>query len=154
MVNIHSAAESAVKAYSAAIALGANYSYPLPKLASHVSTFFMPNYTSYSLGEINLSPNQSVVASDFESIYSEWRSNGQPGTVIQIIHHKIQPVSNSSAICWLKYHIDPQNGLPEWEWTNVYGFRRTEEKFTNGLYGGWEFAVEDNEHLQYASHVH
>lgn len=154
MVNIHSAAEAAVTAYSAAIALGGNYSYPLPMLASRVSSFFIPNYTSYSLGKMSVSPNQSVVARNFEATYSEWRISDGPGTVVQAIHHKVQPVSNTSALCWLTYHIDPQNGLLPWEWTNVYGFRRTEEKFTNGLDGGWEFAIGDNEHLQYATHLH
>lgn len=152
-MNIHSAAQSAVTAYSAAIALGGNYSYPLPALAARVSSFFIPNYTSYTLGKMSVSPNQSFVAQNFEAEYSEWRADGGPGTVVQVVHHKVQPVSNSSALCWLTYHIHPQNGLPPWEWTNVYGFRQTEEKFTNGLHGGWEFAIGDNEHLQYAAHV-
>jgi hypothetical protein len=149
MVNISSAAHAAVTAYGAAIALGGNYSYPLPKLADTVSSFFLPNYTAYTLGKQSLSPNQSVVALGFEKTYTGWRKSGGPGTVVKIIHTNVQPVSNESALCWLTYHIQPQNGMLPWSWTNVYGYRMTEKTLLTKLKGGWEFAIGDDEHLQY-----
>jgi hypothetical protein len=149
MVNITSAAHAAVDAYSAAIALGGNYSYPLPRLASQISSFFLPNYTSFSLGERSVSQNQSVVAENFISLYTEWREEG-PGTHVQIEDSRVEVVSDQSAICWLTYHISPTDECEGWNWTNVYGFRLVDGGLENGLQGGWEFAIGDNEHEQYA----
>ena len=150
MVDIKSAARCAISAYSAAIALGGNYTVPLPELASEVSSFFLPNYTSYTLGKSAISANQSVVAENFISLYTEWRNSGGPGTVVEVTHTKMQPVSNETALCWLTFHIYPQDGMEEWEWTNVYGFHLVEGGMENGLDGGWEFGIGDNEHLEYA----
>ena len=151
MVNIASAAQEAVKAYSAAIALGQNYSYPLHELGSHVSSFFLPNYTSFSLGSNTISANQSVVAENFVSLYTEWRATGGPGTNVTIKDWRIEAVSDQSALCWLTYEINPRPScMKGWGWTNVYGFRLVDGGMENGLDGGWEFAIGDNEHEQYA----
>lgn len=149
MVNVTSAAHAVVTAYAAAITLGGNYTYPLPVLADRVASFFLPNYTAFTLGAINISPNQSFVAHNFQLQYTDWRQNG-PGTVVTVVQTQVQPVSNETALCWLTYRICPQNHMLPWDWTNVYGFRMTDNVFTNGLRGGWEFAIGDNEHLQYA----
>ncbi|KPM39578.1 hypothetical protein AK830_g6988 [Neonectria ditissima] len=151
MVNITCAAQRAIAAYSAAIALGGDYSYPLSDLGAEVSSFFLPNYTSFSLGKSTLSPNQSVVANNFVSLYTEWRENG-PGTHVRVDKSRLEPVSNESALCWLTYRVSPaRNGMKGWEWTNVYGFRMVYGGMENGLEGGWEFALADEEHQQYAA---
>lgn len=150
MVNITSAAHAAVKAYSAAIALGGNYSVPLPSLASEISSFFLPNYTSFTLGTMSISPNQSVVAENFISLYTEWRTSG-PGTDVKVEHSRVEVVSNESALCWMTFRVFPQTAdIQGWDWTNVYGFHLVEEGLENGLSGGWEFALADNEELEYA----
>lgn len=149
MVNINSAAEAAVAAYSAAIALGGNYSVPLHDVASQVSSFFLPNYSSFSLGHISVSPNQSVVAENFIKEYNEFRTNSGPGTNIWVTHSRVEVVSDESALCWLTYHIRPVSGMEGWDWTNVYGFRLVKGGAENGLDGGWEFVIGDNEHSQY-----
>ena len=149
MVKINSAAETAVAAYSAAIALGGNYSVPLHEVASQVSSFFLPNYSSFSLGQVNVSPNQSVVVDNFIAEYNDFRAKNGPGTDIRVTHSRVEVVSDESALCWLTYHICPINGMEGWDWTNVYGFRAVKGGIENGLEGGWEFAIGDNEHSQY-----
>ncbi|KAJ5814492.1 hypothetical protein N7474_006269 [Penicillium riverlandense] len=149
MVSINSAAEAAVAAYSAAIALGGNYSVPLQEAASEVSSFFLPNYSSFTMGKITLSSNQSVVAENFIKEYDEFRASGGPGTDVHVTHSRVEAVSDESALCWLTYHICPINGMQGWDWTNVYGFRIVKGGIANGLEGGWEFAIGDNEDSQY-----
>ena len=68
MVNITSAAKAAANMYAGLIALGGNYSYPLSDLSPQIASFFLPNYTAYSLGSIRVSPNQSVVEKAFEKV--------------------------------------------------------------------------------------
>lgn len=150
MVNIISAAKAAVSAYGAAIALGGNYSVPLPELASQVSAFYLPNCTAFTLGQITVIPDQTIMAEGFTTLYTEWRENG-PGTVVTLSRSRIELVSEGSALCWLTYRICPQTaGVEGWHWTNVYGFRLVEGGMENGLQGGWEFVVSDNEQQEYA----
>ncbi|KAJ3546446.1 hypothetical protein NM208_g1993 [Fusarium decemcellulare] len=150
MVNITCAAREAISAYSGLIALGGDYTFPLSNLSLQVSSFFLPNYTSFSLGKPKISPNQAVVAENFVLLYTDWRENG-PGTHVRIDRSRFETVSNESALCWLTYSISPDNkDMPGWEWTSVYGFRLVEGGMENGLGGGWEFAVGDEEHQEYA----
>ncbi|KAI5464831.1 hypothetical protein BGZ63DRAFT_440152 [Mariannaea sp. PMI_226] len=149
MVNITCAAKAAVSAYGALIAIGGNYSVPLPKLAVDVSSFFLPNYTSFSLGKINALQNKSSIAQNFVAQYTEMRDQG-PGTVIKVEKSRVEAVSDQSALCWLTYRIQPQNtDKAPWSWTNVYGFRLVKGGLENGQAGGWEFAIGDREHEQY-----
>jgi hypothetical protein len=85
MVNIISAAHAVVTAYSAAIALGGNYSYPLPKLADTVSSFFLPNYTVYTLGEQVSHPpvrRGTQLRGDNEHLQYDGRMGGEWFTII------------------------------------------------------------------------
>lgn len=149
MVNITCAAREAILAYGTLIALGGDYTYPLSNLSLQVSSFFLPNYTSFSLGKPRISLNESVVAENFVLQYTDWRENG-PGTHVKLDEFRVETVSNESALCWLTYRISPDNShMPGWEWTNVYGFRMVKEGMANGLNGGWEFAIGDEEHQQY-----
>ncbi|KAF2253596.1 hypothetical protein BU26DRAFT_538329 [Trematosphaeria pertusa] len=150
MVNITSAAQAAATAYGALIALGGDYTYPLSNLSVQISSFFLPNYTAFSLGEISVSPNASIVAERFISEYTTLRTEG-PGTVVKVTDSRVEVVSDQSALCWLTYRISPQQtNLSGWDWTNVYGFRAVEGGLGNGLDGGWEFAVADQEHEEMA----
>lgn len=151
MVNIFSAAQQAIAAYSAAMALGGNYSVPLQQVASDLSGFFRPGYTLYALGDITISANQSVVEEGVIKQYTQYRSNGGPGTKLHVEWSRIEPVSDDSAICWLNILINPTNGMAPWSWTNAYGFRRVEGGTENGLEGGWEWANGDNEVSTYQS---
>ncbi|RBQ78104.1 hypothetical protein FVER14953_21565 [Fusarium verticillioides] len=148
MVNMTCAAREAILAYSGLIALGGDYTYSLSDLSLKVSSFFLPNYTSFTLGKPNISPNQSVVAENFALLYTDWRDNG-PGTHVTVDDYRVEVVSNESAVCWLTYRISPDDEKMEgWEWTNVYGFRIW-KGMANELSGGWEFAVGGEEHQQY-----
>ncbi|KAJ5291176.1 hypothetical protein N7478_000427 [Penicillium angulare] len=149
MVNIISASQSVVAAYTATIALTGNYSYPLTSLGDRISTFFLPNYVSFALGDMTVMPNRSYVSEGFQAELTEWRGTGL-GSQVSIIDSIIQPVSNESALCWLTYHIKPENGMAPWDWTNVYSYRLTDEVSSTGVRGGFEFNNQDNENLQYA----
>ena len=149
MVQIISAAEKAIVAYSAAIALGSNYSVPLQEIASDLSSFFRPGYTLFALGDITISPNQSVMAEAVIKEYTEYRKDGGPGTDIHVVWSRVEPVSDESAICWLTFLINPTNGMDPWDWTNAYGFRAVEGGTENGQDGGWEWANGDNEYSSY-----
>lgn len=150
MVNIRCAAQEAVAAYSSVIALGGDYTYPLSTLGAQVSTFFLPNCTSYHLGTSTISPNQSVVSENFVNLYTQWRENG-PGTHVVITQSRVEPVSNESAICWLTYRVSPVSvDVEGWEWTVVYGYRLLDDGPDKGRNAGWEFVVGDEEHTEYA----
>ena len=58
---------------------------------------------------------------------------------------RIQPYSNGSALCWLRWTFHPQAGSEfegkEWTFTNIYGYRAA----SAGCAGGWELIVRDQE---------
>ncbi|KAF2121646.1 hypothetical protein BDV96DRAFT_564667 [Lophiotrema nucula] len=150
MVNITTAAKAVAAGYALAISHGANYSIPLSTVADEVSTYFLPNYTSFTLGTINPLQNQSGIAAGFASLYELWRQEDQPGTKVHITKTKVRAVSDQSALCWLTYTIHPTNGMEKWSWTNVYGFRMVENGTGARRAGGWEFVIGDQEHQEYA----
>jgi hypothetical protein len=57
---------------------------------------------------------------------------------------KIEPYSEGSALCWLRWTFVPQVGSEfegrGWTFTNIYGYRRTDDGEE-----GWEFVVRDQE---------
>ena len=151
MVNIAEAARAAVAGYGAAIALGGNYSIPITEVALQVSSYFLPNYTQFTLGTIGISPNQSIIAESLIAEYTSQRKSGGPGTNIKLQDSRVEVASDQSAICWLKFHIKPQDCVTKpWDWTIIYGFRLVEGGMDNGLDGGWEFGNGDDEQEQFA----
>ncbi|KAL0259480.1 hypothetical protein SLS55_005217 [Diplodia seriata] len=92
------------------------------------------------------------------------------GCDIRLARHRVEPVSEGSALCWLTWRIRPPPsreggaGREGWEWENVYAYRRAppgggpEEGATRigaaegagaegweKPEGWWEFIVSDNE---------
>ncbi|KAL1627321.1 hypothetical protein SLS54_002245 [Diplodia seriata] len=50
------------------------------------------------------------------------------GCDIRLARHRVEPVSEGSALCWLTWRIRPPpreaGGREGWEWENVYAYRR------------------------------
>ena len=151
MVNITTAAEAFVAAFAAAIQLGGNTSVPIRTIADTVATFFLPNQTSFSLGSISIRPNESVVAEGAYETFLQYNKS-EVGLDVRLEDSRVEAVSDQSAICWITWKIFPRNCQKSWDWTNAYGFRLVANR-TNGLPGGWEWSIGDNEHEQFEAHV-
>lgn len=151
MVNVTAIAESFVAAFAAAIQLGGDPSVPIRTIADSVAIFFLPNQTSFSLGSISVRPNESVVAEGAYETFLQYNKSGV-GLDVRLEESRVEKVSNESAICWITWKIYPKNCQKSWDWTNAYGFRFVANR-TNGLPGGWEWSIGDNEHEQFAAHV-
>jgi hypothetical protein len=58
---------------------------------------------------------------------------------------KIEPYSDTSAFCWIRWTFQPQKGGQfegrDWTFTNVYGYRAA----SGGNEAGWELVVRDHE---------
>ncbi|KAK7005777.1 putative rho protein [Favolaschia claudopus] len=82
------------------------------------------------------------------------------GLDIKLSSHRVEPVIETSAVCWITWEIKPLSGsgFEGWKWENVYVYRRGvqgEEKKTIGAMGSddgwdkpegcWEYIVTDNE---------
>lgn len=62
------------------------------------------------------------------------------GHDIRLVKSRVDPVSASSALCWLSWKIYPKNEMEGWTWENVYGYRVGQDGKE-----GWEMSIADNE---------
>jgi len=165
---IAAAATAFVHSYSRAMALSSKSSVTIPLIAAALGAHYGPNTTSYTAG------HQTVFASSAEAVhaiapYLERLERSGLGCDMSMVAHRVEPVSASSALCWVTWAIRPREGcgLEGWQWENVYAYRRTLEPSTGagttgatkwiggqGEGGGWEkpegwweFLINDNETL-------
>ncbi|KAK2009430.1 hypothetical protein LZ32DRAFT_414555 [Colletotrichum eremochloae] len=143
-VNIKEAAQAAMMAYGLATEQGGNASAPLEGVADTLASFYLANFTSFSLGGIKTLPNHEAATAGVLYQLQKLNQSGL-GTDIRYNGGHIDVVSNQSALCWVTFEIRPKTDKIEgWSWTNVYGFRMQEGR-SNGLEGGWESSNSDQE---------
>ncbi|KAJ0335772.1 hypothetical protein COL922a_008786 [Colletotrichum nupharicola] len=143
MVNIREAARAAITAYGLATEKGGNASIPLQDVAASLAAFYLTNFTSFTLGEVTVLPNDPV-----PGVFKQLRLLNQSGigTDIRPRGGRVEVVSAESAICFVTFEIYPKTRkIDKWSWTNVDGFR-LEPGRSNGLDGGWEFTNADQEY--------
>ncbi|KAH8882501.1 hypothetical protein GQ53DRAFT_885181 [Thozetella sp. PMI_491] len=143
MVNITDATKAAVAAYAAAVQLGGNISVPIADVARTMAALYLPGFTSFTLGSIIVLTDPATNITTDLVLYRE----SGIGTNIKYCRSRIQAISDQSAIAWITWSIYPNNSLPEWQFTDVYGFRVAANR-PNGLAGGWEWSNADEEYLQ------
>ncbi|KAF6803296.1 hypothetical protein CSOJ01_10997 [Colletotrichum sojae] len=154
MVNVKDAALATIAAYHLATQKCGNASVPLPEVASSLSSFYLQNFTSFTLGVATRLPDDPVpgVLQQLQlyekSVGTDIRPDRRKGAT------RVDVVSNESAICFVSFEIFPRagSGLAPWGWTNMYGFRMQKGR-ENGLDGGWEFTNADQEYQQLLKRV-
>ncbi|GKT44888.1 uncharacterized protein ColSpa_05069 [Colletotrichum spaethianum] len=144
MVNIKEAARAAITAYGLATEQGGNASVPLRDVADSVASFYLANFTSFTLGGITTLENHDIATSGVLKQLQRLNQSGL-GTDIRLCSGRVDVVSSQSALCWVTFEITPRTDkIEKWSWTNVYGFR-LEKGRSNGLEGGWESTNADQE---------
>ena len=99
----------------------------------------------FSNGKLLILPTQAEAAGLIES---DMLKNVQLGLGTKLVLNKIEkiePCSESAALCWLNFSFAPMEGSEfegrGWTFTNVYLYRAA----SLGLGPGWEFVVRDQE---------
>ena len=145
MVNIKEAANTAIAAYAAAVQLGGNSSIPLPDVASAMAQLYLPGFTAFTLGQITTFPNETFAASSISQFLQQVYNASGLGTDIKLEDSRVECVSDQAAFAFITWKIFPKNEFEPYDFVDVYGFRAVANR-TNGLPGGWESSIADNEY--------
>lgn len=144
MVNIKEAARAAITAYGLATQQGGNDSVPLRHVAESLASFYLSNFTSFTLGGVTTVGGENKATEGVLKQLQQLNASGL-GTDIRLRGSSVDVVSKQSAVCWVTFEILPRTKkIGRWSWTNVYGFR-LEKGRSNGIDGGWEFTNADQE---------
>ncbi|KAJ7940309.1 hypothetical protein B0H13DRAFT_1937513 [Mycena leptocephala] len=145
---ITTAATAFVHSYARAMALSSPTSSPhsanLPLIAAALGAHYATNTTAYTLGHRRVFPSTAGAVTALAVHLGRFKSSGL-GYDIQMAAHRVEPVSASSALCWVTWAINPKEGSGKegWQWENVYGYRFEEpeaglRKWIGGEEDGWE----------------
>ena len=145
MTDITTAATTTIAAYAAAVAKGADPSTPRSELVSSMTKFYLPGWTSFTLGSIVHIPNDEATRAAIEGEFSRFDAMGL-GSDVRLEDSRVERVSDHSAICFLTWTLHPKEEAP-WKFTVVYGFRVAAGR-PDGLVGGWEWVNADDEYRQ------
>ncbi|KAK5173859.1 uncharacterized protein LTR77_002540 [Saxophila tyrrhenica] len=151
MSNLVAEATSFVHSYAALFA-SPDASSPdhVGALCEKIGRHYRPGMTMFTNGQISRFDTQRDAA---QLIEKEMRNNISTGLGTKLLLRsidKIEPYSETSAICWLKWTFEPMEGSEfegkGWTFVNVYGFRKEKEDEGEGKGGrGWEWVVRDQE---------
>ena len=144
MVNVLTAAQATIDAWSAVIRLLAVPNSNVTAIAAKLAPIYLPTYTSITLGQ--LTPrNQSAIRDGAAAQFQQFRDIGL-GTDVKLLYSRIEPVSNESAICWVTLYLCPprKSNIECYSYTEPFGFRLN-DTVDNGLGGGWEWGIGDQE---------
>lgn len=96
----------------------------IPLIAAALGAHYHPGLTAYSLGYRHVMPQdaaQGIVQ------HLERFNKAGIGYDVYLARYRVEAVSEQgSALCWMTWRIRPKegSGVEEWEWENVYGYRR------------------------------
>ena len=117
----------------------------IPALTEEISKYYRPGITMFSGGKILPLATQKVAG---ELIESHMLKNValRIGTKLVLNRiEKIEPCSETSALCWLNFSFHPRGGSEfegrGWTFTDVYLYRAE----SSGKAAGWEFVITDQE---------
>ncbi|KAK4033731.1 hypothetical protein C8A01DRAFT_39817 [Parachaetomium inaequale] len=155
MVNLISAAKTAVAAYASAISLAGNSSIPYSTTAAAMVELYHPNFTSFTLGAVTVFPDNAFARAAIEANLAQYNNSGL-GTDFRYERSRIEAVGGTSAVVWITWRIVPaqrelggNGGMGKgtgWTFTDVYGFRVPAE----GQSGAWEWSNADDEYEKLA----
>lgn len=122
------------RSYGAAVAAGDG-----DALAAH---YLLPYY-SFTLGEVHCFADRATARAACRDQIARFGLAGL-GHDIRMAGHRVEEVAPGVALCHITWAIRPANGVPGWEWTNVYGYR-VRAGGEGGGEEGFEFNISDNE---------
>ncbi|KAK4118074.1 hypothetical protein N657DRAFT_651660 [Parathielavia appendiculata] len=154
MVNIITAAKTAITAYASAVSLAGNSSNPYSIAAAAMAELYHANFTSFTLGSTTVFPDKTFATTAIERNLVKYNQSGL-GTDFRYERSRIEAVGRGSAVVWITWRIVPAQ--PEsgeggkgktnsygkgWMFTDVYGFRTS----ADGQIGAWEWSNADVEY--------
>src|SRR3954454_11835473 len=104
MADIKAAAESIIAAYASAMAKGSDLSTPLSEVASAMAKCYLPGWTSFTLGRIIPFKDEEATQTAIHHQLTRFQSMGL-GTNIRLGNSEVEPISDSSAICWITWVV-------------------------------------------------
>jgi hypothetical protein len=135
-----------VASYAKAMALGADPSISLKEVAQALAEHYPVEraFTAFTLGQTHSAPHRAQM---FDGIWKHLERFVRSGLGIDIAieSHRIDVVSDGSALCWITWGIKPKDGTDGWTWENVYGYRKPTDEVWGSPNGYWEFVVSDQE---------
>lgn len=144
MVNIIDAAQATIDAWSAIVRLLAVPNSNVTAIAAQLAPVYLPTYNSITLGTIT-PRNQTQIRDGAAAQFQRFRDVGL-GTDVKVVASRIEQVSNESAICWATLYLCPpaSSNIECYSYTEPFGFRLN-DTVDNGLGGGWEWGIGDQE---------
>ena len=142
--NVIAAAQATINGWAAVVRLLAAPNSDTTAVAEKLAPFYLPTYTSITLGSVT-PLNRSAIRVGAVAQFDKAREIGL-GTDVQLLYSRIEPVSNESALVWATLYLcpPPESNVECWAYTEPFGFRLSEDA-GDGLSGGWEFGIGDNE---------
>ncbi|KAF4535508.1 Histidine ammonia-lyase [Lasiodiplodia theobromae] len=142
----------------------------IPLIAAALGAHYGAGCTAYTLSHRASLPSADAWVPGIATHLERFDRCGL-GYDIFLARHRVEPVSEGSALCWATWRIRPRAGSETegWEWENVYAYRRAPTGTVGGGGGGggggeagrkiggegadawekpegwWEFIVSDNE---------
>jgi hypothetical protein len=120
---------------------------PVPTIAAGLSSHYLPNFTSFTLGSVFTMPDAAAAHASIQSHLERLVSSGV-GCDVRLRRSRVEVVSGTSALCWVTWGMFPAEGWKgrvgedgvAWEWENVYFYRWLGEGKE-----GWEGCIADEE---------
>jgi hypothetical protein len=146
MTEISQSASKFVASYAKAMALGADPSISLKDVTQALAEHYPVQrpFTAFTSGHTFSAPDRAHIFQGIWEHLGRFVRSGL-GTNIAMESHRIEVVSDGSALCWITWGIKPKDGTEGWTWENVYGYRKPVEEVYGSPDGYWEFAVSDQE---------
>lgn len=134
----------------------------IPLIAAALGAHYGAGCTAYTLSHRASFPSADAWVPGIATHLERFDRCGL-GYDIFLERHRVEPVSEGSALCWATWRIRPRasSGTEGWEWENVYAYRRAPAVGGGGEAGRkiggegadawekpegwWEFIVSDNE---------
>lgn len=144
MVNIVASAQAAINTWGSIATLLSVPGSNVTAIAEKITPIYLPTYHAFDFGTVK-HLNQSDILAGAAAQWQHMRDIGV-GTNVQLLYSRVEAVSNESAICWVTIYICPPKSshVACWAYTEPFGFRLM-DGINNGLGGGWEFGIGDQE---------
>lgn len=138
--SIYKVAEAHVQSYANAVKLGSK-DIKIPQIAAALHSHYGSTFTAFTLGHVATIPAGSEGEKGIASHLERFDKSGL-GLDIEMVKLRVEVVAPHAAACWVTWRIRPRKeGVAAWEWTNLYGFRRSQGQEK----GFWEYVVCDQE---------
>lgn len=152
MADINALAQAHVESYAAAAALGRKPNASIPEVAAAYAKHYHLRWTSFTHGQVTPFDAREACKGSIVWLLEHYRAGGL-GIDVRLEASRIEKISDTSAICWVKWMlVPPQKGQDSTEvegdgknavrFEDVYGFRLGKN---DGLEGGWEYVIADQE---------